>query len=122
MKNNTKIAKQLIKLAKSLISFELIGQAYYRVMDEQANQISVNFSIQTKDRDQLLGWFDAMLGRPTEIVALAKPYGFEDLPNTMDVKNMSGTSLSICLKGNANCDMNGLIQELKSKYHCNEIK
>ena len=122
MKQNIKIAKELIKLAKNIVAFELIGDGYYRIMNEQKKQISVNFSIDTKDRDKVLGWFDAMLSRPTEIIELGKQYGFEDMPDTMDIKNNTGMILSICLKGNEECDMEGFINELKSQYHCNEIK
>ena len=122
MKQNIKIAKQLIKIAKELIAMEMIGDCYYRIMNEQKKEISINFYIDTKDRDKILGWFDAMLGKPTQIVEIAKNYGFEDMPDTMDVKNNQGMTLSICLKGNEKSDMNGLIAELKEKYHCNEIK
>lgn len=122
MNQNIKIAKKLIKLAKSLIATELIGDCYFRIMNEQEKEISVNFSINTKDRDKILGWFDAMLGRPTQILEIAKKYGFEDMPDTMDVGDNVSMILSICLKGNEESDINGLIDELKKVYHCNEIK
>lgn len=122
--NKTKIAKELIKLAKSLVAVQLIGDSYYRIIDEQEKEISINFNIDTTDRDKFMGWMDAMLGRPTEILKIAEKYGFEDMPDTMDtVGNFpKNCYFSICLKGNEQSDMEGLIEELKSLYHCKEVK
>ena len=122
--NNIKIAKQLVKIAKSLVAFQLIGDVCYRIMNEQTKQISINFSIDTNDRAKLQGWCDGIPGRPTEIAELGKKYGFQDMPHTMDTKpkNGNGMYFSVCLKGNANCDMNGLIEELKEIYNCTEVK
>lgn len=126
--NNIKIAKQLIKIAKSLIASQLIGQTSYRLMNEQKKQISVNFSISTRNRDLFLGWCDSILGRPNEIEKLASQYGFKDMKDTIDditeVNNRACLSacFSMCLKGEAECDLTGLINALKETYHCKEIK
>lgn len=120
--NNIRIAKQLIKLAKSLVAFQLIGDAFYRVISD--NQISVNFSIETTNTDQLTGWHDAMTGRPTEVATLGKKYGFQimkDVVDTVATKDKKNCS-SICLKGNANCKMERFKEELKKVFNCNEIK
>lgn len=114
--------KLINKIAKKLIASQ-VGNSFYRIMDKQNNEISINFSIKTMDRDEFMIWMDSMLSKPTEIKKLAKPFKFEDMPDTMDtIPGIEGMFFSVCLKGQQGCDMEGLIKELKSKYNCSEIK
>jgi hypothetical protein len=116
------IDKIALKIAKSLVA-SVPGNVYYHIMDENKKFISVVFNINSKDRDEVMIWFDAMLGRPSEVAKIAEPFGFKDAPGLIDNGlGLDGMTFPICLEGNDESDIEGLIDELKSKYHCNEIK
>lgn len=110
------------KIAKRIIAAQ-VGNSFYRIMDKQNKEISINFSIKTMDRDEFMIWMDSMLSKPTEIKKIGKQFKFEDMPDTMDtIPGMEGMCFSICMKGQQDCDMEGFIKEIKSKYNCSEIK
>lgn len=116
------IDKIALKIAKTIIA-SVPGNVYYSIIDENKKNIAVIFNINSKDRDEVMIWFDAMLGRPSEIAKLAEPFGFKDMPQTAVTGfNLDGMTFPICLEGNEESDMNGLIEALKKTYHCNEIK
>lgn len=116
------IEKIALKIAKSIVA-SVPGNVYYHIMDESKKFISVVFNINSKDRDEVMIWFDAMLGRPSEVAKLAESFGFKDAPGLVDTGlGLDGMTFPICLEGNEEANIEGLIEELKKKYHCNEIK
>ena len=116
------IDKIALKIAKTIVA-SVPGNVYYSIIDESKKIIAVIFNINSKNRDEVMIWFDAMLGRPSQVAKLAESFGFKDMPQTAATGfNLDGMVFPICLEGNEESDMDGLIEELKKTYHCNEIK
>ena len=124
MKTEIKIAKELLKVAKSLVASERIGDAFYRIDEkDDSTFVDVIFSINTKDRDKTLGWFDSMLQKPGELQRSSRKYGYNDNPNVIpDVSSINGMTFALCFEGNDESDTEGFVKELKRLFGCKELK
>ena len=120
-----KTAKQLLKLAKSLIAeSNAIGEAYYHVMDEATKTISVIFFIgKTHDAEMFWNWMDYAKDKPSEVEPIAKKYGFVYQPHTTDAGvHLDGTIYDFVYVGGENADMEGFKAELAETFGCKETK
>ena len=124
MNNNMRIAERLVRLAKMLVAGdEQLGDVYYHVLKDNKS-VSFIFTLNTNKFDEFNGWMDAMLGMSGKIEPIAKSHGFKHDSNSIDPVNVGDASMTYPLVyvGDESSDLNGFIDEMKSKYNCVEVK
>lgn len=122
MNKNVRVAKELVRLAKSLVAAEY-GEAYYKIYADKS--LSVSFKLAFLSYNKFLGWMDAMLSNSEALKKMSGKYGYTLNENTVadpNILNDNGLTFSMFFDADENSDQEGFINELVKTYQAKEIK